>query len=79
MAGNDNHFILSNSLSHTSCDPPLFFRSTCHGSVGDSEASQQSATASEDVGSVEMDGGAVGATVVDGGGGGGGVGGSGEG
>jgi len=31
------------------------------------------------VGSVEMDGGAVGATVVDGGGGGGGVGGSGEG
>ena len=69
MAGNDNHFILSNSLSHT-CDPPLFFWSTCHGSAGDSEASQQSATASEDVGSVEMDGGAVGATVVDGGGGG---------
>ena len=78
MAGNDNHFILSNSLSHT-YDPPLFFRSNCHGSVGDSEAFQQGATASEDVGSVEMDGGAVGATVVDGGGGGGGVGGSGEG
>ena len=54
--------------------PPLFFRSTCHGSVGDSEASQQGATASEDVGSVEMDGGAVGATVVDSGGGGAGEG-----
>ena len=36
------------------------------------------AASDEDVGSVEMDGGAVGATVVDGGGG-GGVGGSGEG
>jgi hypothetical protein len=70
VAGNDNHFILSNSLSHT-YDPPLIFWSTCHdGSVGDSEAFQQGATASKDVGSVKMDGGAVGATVVDGGGGG---------
>ena len=75
--GQRQPFYFVDSLSHT-YDPPLFFRSTCHGSVGDSEASQQSATASEDVGSVEMDGGAVGATVVDGGGG-GGVGGSGEG
>ena len=54
------------SLHH----PPLFFRSTCHGSIGDSKACQQGATASEDVGSVEMDGGAAGATIVDGGGGG---------
>jgi len=50
--------------------PLSFFRSTYHGSVGDSEAFQQGATASEDMGSVKMEGGAVGATVVDGGGGG---------
>ena len=73
MAGNDNHFIL---FFVSYIRPPSFFRSTYHGSVGDSEVFQRGA--SEDVGSVEMDGGAVGATVVDGGGG-GGVGGSGEG
>ena len=73
MAGNDNHFILSTlCLIHTT--PPLFFRSTCHGSIGDSEAFQQGVTASKDVGSVEMDGSAVGAAVVDGGGGGSGEG-----
>jgi hypothetical protein len=55
--------------------PPSFFRSTCHdGSVGDSEAFQQGVTASKDVGSVEMDGSAVGAAVVDGCGGGSGEG-----
>ena len=53
---------------------PSFFRSACHGSVGDSEASQQGATTSKDVGSVEMDGGTVGATVVDSGSGGSGEG-----
>jgi len=52
--------------------PPLFFRSTCHGSVGDSGAPRV-----EDrprVKTCEMDGGAVGATVADGGGGGSGEG-----
>jgi hypothetical protein len=46
----------------------------CSTTTMDASSSQQGATASEDVGSVEMNGGAVGATVVDSGGGGSGEG-----
>jgi hypothetical protein len=46
----------------------------CSATTMDASSSQQGATASEDVGSVEMNGGAVGATVVDSGGGGSGEG-----